>query len=179
MINIKYYAYGIRDKVKLVMLAPGQRYMLQGGIEMSRSDITAYDVANAFVKLSDPESGDVLTNLKLQKLVYYAQGFHLAMFDEPLFADSIVAWEHGPVVVDLYHKLKDYRASQVTISDPLNTELTPQQIGLLKEINNVFGQFSAWKLRNMTHNESPWQNTERDEEISHEKLKAYFKTQLQ
>ena len=143
------------------------------------SELKAYDIANAFVKMSDPESGDVLTNLKLQKLVYYAQGFHLAMYNTPLFTDPIVAWEHGPVVVDLYHKLKDYRASQVAIDGPLSLELTEQQLDLLGKINDIFGQFSAWKLRNMTHNEAPWQETERNEEISHDKLKAYFKTQLQ
>ncbi|HTE21805.1 MAG TPA: type II toxin-antitoxin system antitoxin SocA domain-containing protein [Candidatus Limnocylindria bacterium] len=146
---------------------------------MSRSKTSAYDVANAFVKLSDPESGDVLTNLKLQKLVYYAQGFHLAMHDEPLFDDPIVAWEHGPVVVELYHKLKEYRASQVSIDEPITDALTANQINLLAEVNDVYGQFSAWKLRNMTHNEAPWQSTERDDVIEQDKLRSYFKTQLQ
>lgn len=146
---------------------------------MSKDEINAYDIANAFVKLSDTESGDVLTNLKLQKLVYYAQGFHLAIHNKPLFKDAIVAWEHGPVVENLYHKLKDYKASQVSIDAPLNKTITEDQMKLLKEINTIFGQFSAWKLRNMTHNESPWQTTERGTEISHAKLKAYFKTQLQ
>ena len=141
--------------------------------------ITAYDIANVFVKMSDTESGDVLTNLKLQKLVYYAQGFHLALYNAPLFQDSIVAWEHGPVVVDLYHKLRDYKSSQVIITDKINSNIDSTQMGLLKEISKIFGQFSAWKLRNMTHNEQPWQSTERDEVITHDKLKLYFKTQLQ
>jgi len=141
--------------------------------------ITAYDIANVFVKFSDTESGDVLTNLKLQKLVYYAQGFHLAINNKPLFADPIVAWEHGPVVVDLYHKLKDYKDRQVTIDEPLTKAITSEQMELLKEINDVFGQFSAWKLRNMTHAEAPWQSTFKNEVISHDKLKNYFVTQVQ
>jgi uncharacterized phage-associated protein len=146
---------------------------------MSLSTINAYDVANVFTKLSDTDSGDILTNLKLQKLVYYVQGFHLAIYNEPLYVDDLVAWEHGPVVVDLYHKLKDSKSGQITIESPVSKLINEKQLALIGEINNVYGQFSAWKLRDMTHNESPWQTTEKNQVITHEKLKAYFKKQLQ
>jgi uncharacterized phage-associated protein len=66
----------------------------------------AQDVAEYFLTLVDDEAGDSLSNLKLQKLVYYAQGFHLALTEKPLFDEAIEAWEHGPVVPGLYHKLK-------------------------------------------------------------------------
>jgi len=67
---------------------------------------TCFDVANYFLKRQDPDAGDLMSNLKLQKLVYYAQGFHLAMENSPLFNEPIEAWEHGPVCVPLYHKYK-------------------------------------------------------------------------
>jgi uncharacterized phage-associated protein len=51
-----------------------------------------------FLKLSQPDIGDVISNLKLQKLLYYAQGFYLAIYGKALFEEDIVAWEHGPVV---------------------------------------------------------------------------------
>lgn len=143
------------------------------------NNITAYDVANVLLRMTDKESGDVLTNLKLQKLAYYVQGFHLALYNKPLFDEKFVAWEHGPVVVSLYDKLKDFRASQVTIEEPINESITPEQESLIAEVNKVYGQFSAWKLRDMTHSESPWVTTDRGEIISDEKIKAYFKTQLQ
>ena len=62
------------------------------------------DIANYFIwrANSDEEFGDNITNLKLQKLVYYAQGFHLAWYDKPLFHEPIDAWTHGPVVRTLY-----------------------------------------------------------------------------
>jgi uncharacterized phage-associated protein len=48
-----------------------------------------------------------LTHLKIQKLLYFAQGHHLARFDEPLFDENFQAWRYGPVVVSVYHQLKD------------------------------------------------------------------------
>lgn len=140
----------------------------------------AMDVANVFLKLSKPEYGDVLTNLKLQKLVYYTQGFNLALKEKPLFDEPIVHWEHGPVVEDLYHVLKKYSSNPVPVDSDFDptTKFNNDQLALITDINNVYGQFSAWKLRDMTHMESPWQNTESGEEISHEALKAHFKTLL-
>ena len=139
---------------------------------------TALDVAKAFLKLSDPDSGDVLTNLKLQKLVYYAQGFSLALNDKPLFKEQVVAWEHGPVVPELYRTFKSFGASQVTIDDELaEGALSEDELDLIAEVNKVYGQFSAWKLRDMTHNESPWLQTSQSQVITNEKLKEYFKTQ--
>jgi uncharacterized phage-associated protein len=140
----------------------------------------AIDVANVFLKLSKPEYGDVLTNLKLQKLVYYTQGFYLALKNKPLFDEAIVHWEHGPVVEDLYHTLKKYSSKAVPVDadfDP-SSKFTPDQLALITDINNVYGQFSAWKLRDMTHMESPWLSTESGEEISHEALKIHFKSLL-
>src|SRR4051794_29818552 len=72
---------------------------------MSRT-LTADQVADYFLAHVDEESGDNITHLKLQKLLYYAQGFHLAIQGEPLFAEPIEAWEHGPVVCRVYHKVK-------------------------------------------------------------------------
>ena len=52
--------------------------------------ITVFDVADYFLNRADKEEdGDIITNLKLQKLVYYAQGFHLAMFGKPFFENPI------------------------------------------------------------------------------------------
>ncbi len=47
--------------------------------------LTAFQIADYFLTLVDDEAGDGLSNLKLQKLVYYAQGFHLALTGKPLF----------------------------------------------------------------------------------------------
>lgn len=136
---------------------------------------TALNIANAFIKLSEPESGDSLTNLKLQKLLYYVQGFHWALYDKPLFSEKLVAWQHGPVVSEVYFKFNKYGANTIdqTIDDEY-VEFTTEESDLISEVNAVYGQFSGWKLRDMTHNESPWLETPSNQEITKEKLISFF-----
>ena len=138
----------------------------------------ASTIANIFLKLSEPEVGDVITNLKLQKLLYYVQGFHLAIYDKPLFKENILAWEHGPVVKEVYDEFKGYRAGHIPQPDKITSSLRKEELDLIKNIWNVYGQFSAWKLRDMTHNESPWENTAKNDVISHKELRSFFKTLL-
>ena len=65
-----------------------------------------YDVADFFIELAGQEEEGVITQLKLNKLLYYAQGVYLAKKGKPLFADPIEAWEYGPVVPSIYQKYK-------------------------------------------------------------------------
>jgi uncharacterized phage-associated protein len=143
--------------------------------------MTVQDVANYFLTLVDDESGDSLSNLKLQKLVYYGQGFHLALMGAPLFDDQIEAWEHGPVVPALYHAFKQYGAGPIPSPvEGIDASDCPTEVrDLLDEVFQVYGQYSAWKLRNMTHAESPWieaHNISPSTVISHDSMKNYFKT---
>jgi uncharacterized phage-associated protein len=120
--------------------------------------LTAQQVADYFLTLVDEEAGDSLSNLKLQKLVYYAQGFSLALTGKPLFDETIEAWQHGPVVPSLYRSLRRHGSEPVPV--PVNgicREDYPEDVReLLDEVYSVYGQFSASKLRNMTHQDPPW-----------------------
>jgi len=143
--------------------------------------ITAKDVADYFLSMSDEEAGDLLSNLKLQKLAYYAQGFHLALFDKPLFPESIQAWTHGPVVPDLYHRFKEYGSGAIPVQTFDPSSMDDCVRSLLDEVYSVYGQYSAWKLRNLTHDEPTWVDAYRNapsSEITHDSMKAFFKTLL-
>ena len=143
---------------------------------------TCFDVANYFLKSQDLEAGDTMSNMKLQKLVYYAQGFCLAMTGKPLFLEPIEAWDHGPVCVPLYHKYKEYSGDALPI--PFDADaysvFTKEVYDILDMVHTYYAQFAAWKLRNLTHEEIPWIKAFRrkNPEISHESMKDYFKTQL-
>ena len=140
---------------------------------------TAKQVSEFFLKLSEPEVGDILTNLKIQKLVYYAQGFHLALKNEKLFDEPILSWEHGPVVENLYHEYKEYGSNGIPVPKRFDVNVfNAEQIDLLKEVYEVYGQFSAWKLRNMTHSEKPWVETPRNQVIGIPLMTDFFKNQL-
>jgi uncharacterized phage-associated protein len=136
-----------------------------------------HDVAKYFLTLSEPEEGDIVSNLKLQKLLYYAQGFHLALYGRPLFEDAILAWEHGPVVKAVWREYKQHGSGPIPLPEEFDSAavLNKEQRELLDEVWNVYGQFSAWKLRNMTHEEPPWKDTSKDGVIQHDALRVYFK----
>ena len=143
--------------------------------------LTCFDIARYFLAHVNEDYGDNISNLKLQKLVYYAQGFYLALYDKPLFSESIEAWTHGPVVPALYREYKDFGAGAIPIPQDMDFSIYDEQTKeLLDDIFNVFGQFSAWKLRNMTHTEPPWKDADTcaNKIISHESMKEYFKTRL-
>ncbi|MGK8328482.1 Panacea domain-containing protein, partial [Pseudomonas aeruginosa] len=96
---------------------------------------SSIDVAKFFLAQSNEEAGDLVSNLKLQKLVYYAQGFHLAVYDEPLFTDSIEAWTHGPVVPNVYHHYKQFGSGSIPAPIDFNLEaFSPEQVELLNEV---------------------------------------------
>lgn len=139
-----------------------------------------FDVADYILSLADEDAGDLISNLKIQKLAYYCQGFHLALNGGiPLFPEQIQAWEHGPVVVDLYRRYSGNGANALTVSQSFDsTCLTENERELIEEVYSVYGQFSAWKLRNMTHEEAPWVNTGRNEIITNQVMQEYFSTQV-
>jgi uncharacterized phage-associated protein len=143
---------------------------------------SVFDVSGYILQLgnaNDNEGYDLITNLKMQKLVYYSQGFYLAMYNSPLFNSPIEAWEHGPVCPELYRALKIYQANPLPAVDENCVEqLSEKEIDIITEVYGVYGQYSAWRLREMTHQESPWLDTPLNQEISHKKMKDFFKTQL-
>lgn len=143
--------------------------------------VSARDVVNYFLTKANPDE-ERISNLKMQKLLYYAQGFHLAMTGKPLFNESIEAWRYGPVVPAVYHELKQHRDGPLP---PAPEEFDPgavfsaAQLEILDEVFEVYGQFSAWKLRDLTHDETPWQRAQSNAgTISHDSLREYFVTQL-
>ncbi len=82
--------------------------------------LSCYDVAQYFLAKADEDAGDLMSNLKLQKLMYYAQGFSLALCNKPLFPERIEAWIHGPVISALYHEYKGLEAAE---HDPSGTSV--------------------------------------------------------
>ena len=138
--------------------------------------LSAKKVAEYFLSLSDEDLGDMISNLKLQKLCYYAQGFSLALYNKPLFKEEIVAWNHGPVVPELYREYKEYGANGIPVPNVDLTKYTKEEKELMNEVYTVYGQFSAWKLVNMTHSEAPWRDANINEVISIESMKLFFDT---
>lgn len=145
------------------------------------AETTAQKVADYIIRFSH-EHGDPITNLKLQKLVYYAQGWHLGLFDKPLFDDRLEAWVHGPVQPSLYHRYKEYRWNPIS-EDPGHAVLLPSLTAHLDEIMAAYGGMSAYDLERLSHQESPWLKARGDipkdefceAVISTDEMKRFFK----
>ncbi|HEY9874344.1 MAG TPA: type II toxin-antitoxin system antitoxin SocA domain-containing protein [Candidatus Obscuribacterales bacterium] len=98
-----------------------------------------------------------ITNMKVQKLLYYAQSLHLALYDEPLFDEVIQAWRYGPVCPPAYSFYCEFEANQLPIpSQELLLEISNDKKELLEEIWEYFGGYHAYRLSDMTHLEFPW-----------------------
>src|SRR5438132_1543993 len=120
--------------------------------------MTALDIARYLLHLSNQEpEPELITHLRLQKLLYYCQGWWLAMRDEPLFPDRIEAWSHGPVVANLYPVFADYGDSAIAAHegcDPATLNLDRRKF--VESIWIQYRKHSASELRRMTHQEQPW-----------------------
>lgn len=141
------------------------------------------DIANKVVASTDLNQGETISNLKLQKMLYYLQGFFIAAFDKKLFEEKVEAWQYGPVVREAYFHFKEFgQAALMLKGDETIISLSEEEEKLFEEVMEEYGQFSAIKLMNMTHAESPWRKTFNEKpqsEISYERLKEYFLTQIE
>ena len=133
---------------------------------------SASEVAKYFLLLSEEE--DLVSNLKLQKLLYYAQGFHLAMYRTPLFPEAVRAWTMGPCVPEVWKEYEDYGLRALPVTSVNLDAFTAQQAGVIKEVHTVYGQYAQWQLRNLVVEDGLWSNTPHGEVISHKKLADYF-----
>jgi uncharacterized phage-associated protein len=106
---------------------------------------TAHDVAAA---LRERYPG--LPDVKLHKLLYYCQGVHLAQCGEPLFRDTISAWDMGPVVGTLWRQEK----ANEPASPP--QPLDRAQLNTVEYVLSHYGSMNGRELAVLTHNEAPW-----------------------
>ena len=116
-------------------------------------NVARYFIIRAYEDAIEAE----MTNMKVQKLLYYAQSLHLALYNEPLFAEEIQAWRYGPVCPPAYKFYSEFEAKQLPIPDKESLlQLPREKKELLEEIWEYFGGYHAYKLSDMTHVEFPW-----------------------
>jgi len=143
---------------------------------------SAFDVAQYFLAQTSEDAGDLVSNLKLQKLVYYAQGFSLALHGSPLFEEPIEAWLHGPVVPTLYQRYKSFGSGHIPHPEGFDLScFSPPERELLDEVYEFYGQYSAWRLRQLTHDEMPWKESFQsgsNQVISQSLMTRFFRTQI-
>ncbi|EOO23370.1 hypothetical protein ICM_05510 [Bacillus cereus BAG1X2-3] len=118
--------------------------------------VNARMVAQYFLSRSTPNTDYSITHLKLQKLVYYAQAWHVALNgrDNPLFEDRIAAWVHGPVCRALYEEFKKYGRFEIEpeeLPTELNEERNKKKLETLEMVWNNYGEYDGKFLEALTH----------------------------
>lgn len=137
------------------------------------------DVANFFIDIVNQSEDDQITNLKLNKLLYYAQGCFLARTGKPLFIDKIEAWPLGPVVPSVYQKYKVCGKSPIQDVDDDYTDsvFSDEELEALIDVMREFGQYTGSALVSMTHKEgTPWSEADAKglTEITPEAIQRFF-----
>lgn len=148
-----------------------------------KNEITINDISDFFLTKSD------LTPKKLQKLVYYAYAWFLALNNEVesninnlLFKEKPEAWLHGPVFPTLYHKYKHFGWYEIPKTDKNIEFKNKDLISFLNDIWGKFGVYSADQLEYMTHCEEPWikarrkmiQEEKQNEELNIKEIFNYY-----
>lgn len=143
-----------------------------------------------FILCLAKERGMAITNLKLQKLLYYAQAWHLAAVDKPLFPERIEAWVHGPVVPPVFGDFKHYRWNPIDcIPADVAIEVGDPKWPIsecAREVLDAYGGFSGLELEAMTHQEDPWRQARKGipndapstAVISHEAMVRFYRPRL-
>ncbi|HIK12336.1 MAG TPA: DUF4065 domain-containing protein [Oscillatoriaceae cyanobacterium M33_DOE_052] len=120
--------------------------------------IDCLNVARYFIMRAYEDGVEAeMTNMKVQKLLYYSQSLHLALYNKPLFEEEIQAWRYGPVCPPAYRFYSNFEAEQLPIpgSESLG-EISAEKKEVLEEIWGYFGGYHAYRLSEMTHGEFPW-----------------------
>lgn len=141
--------------------------------------MNAKDIAQYYLMRAS-EDGDLITNLKMQKLVYYAYAWVLVRQNLKLFADPIEAWPNGPVVPSLYHDLKQYKSMPIPDEYISNSAELSDRIAnsnFKDNLDAVYEEYmpkAAFQLVALTHSERPWLEARQGKsatEASSEKIK--------
>ncbi len=126
---------------------------------------TIFQVANEFFKLAKGKEREI-SNLKLNKLMYIAQGFSLGLLDVPLFEEDIEAWEEGPVIPIIYYKYRglgkhtDLLQSDFNIDFENGLEEGSNHHKIVKIVFALYGTLEGWELTDRTHRKgTPWDLT--------------------
>lgn len=124
-----------------------------------------------------------ITNLSLQKLLYYIEAFCQVLLHERIFDNRCEAWAYGPVYPEIYDKYKSFKGEQIRVDQiDLSNDLDKKYRDVIDYVLGLFAIYNGVTLKDLSHAETPWKNAhegygdkERCEEIiTHEAISEYF-----
>lgn len=142
---------------------------------------SATAIARKFLEHAE-KNGKTFTPMQLLKLVYIAHGWMLGLYGRPLIKDPVEAWKYGPVIPDLYRRIKHFRDQPVEMGTFVNDneELDNFEEDLVQQAFDIYGDHSGIQLSTLTHQkQSPWDRiydpTEYSSVIPNDVIQDYYK----
>lgn len=121
--------------------------------------VSSKDVAKLILTYGERKGIHDISNLKLQKLLYYVQGYHFAICERELFDEDLRAWEHGPVSVSVWSDYNSNGNQPISCFDEVDESLFDDvSLKVVNYVLDTFGKMGAWALRSQSHAEPPWLN---------------------
>lgn len=137
-------------------------------MEYNVKDIAAYIVNYSI------DNEKYISNLKLQKLLYYVQAYFAVEKNKPCFNEEFEHWRHGPVIPEIYSEYKVYFNENITDYKD-HEKINPKDRMLIEKVIDSYFDYSAWEMVRKTHDELPWVNTDENEIIDWREICKYFK----
>lgn len=162
--------------------ALGREVLMGGGTLTS-----AIAVARYLIHLAcNEDEPECLSPMRLQKLLYYVQGWSLVHRNQPMFTEKIEAWAHGPVVPEVFHAFKQHGRSAIPDTEGDPAALTDEESAFVRSVWNTYKPYSAISLSDMTHSEPPWLDARGtlpreaacSREVTRKALKDFFGSQI-
>lgn len=165
------YWLGIQNNYEIAQ-KKSDMYLVGSDDAIKSGKNSAKDIAAWFinrVRNHVDELGEYITNLKLQKLLYFAQEKSLKLNNAALFNEPILHWKYGPVVEDVYHLYNGYGANPIIEAE--EPELDKETVKLLESVYDDFKDYSASGLVTISHRRAAWLNSAEGEEITLESIR--------
>ena len=121
----------------------------------------------------------LISNLKLQKLLYFVQAQFFIEYGKPCFGNKIEAWSFGPVVPDVYHTYKIYGSLDITkLEDGINIDdISDEHKETINSVSETFSDTPVYEMVDITHHQTPWMRAKRNQfsnEITNESIQQFF-----
>lgn len=142
--------------------------------------ISIMQAAKYLVYLSYEKKRSSLTPLKLQKILYLAQGWSFVWDNKPLFKEEFEAWQYGPVSTEVYSEFRKYGRGEIPAYEGSSCLADREARETLDAVWRDYASYSAFELVDLTHSQTPWKNADYlHQVISTEDIKSYFQSTYQ
>lgn len=138
------------------------------------------DVSKLLIMFEQERGLDTMTQLRLHKMLYFAQGWHLAWHGNPLFNSEFTAYKYGPVAPEIRRLYGDCSNRAITLTqdefDNYNFDnMTDEEVQTVIDVFNEYDKFSTWTLVDMSHETNPWmQHSQESSTIPIPEIQEHF-----